>query len=216
MGRKTRVSKEKQMKPNFFVFCEGKTEMAYVKFLRSLYRAPIQVIPKKGKSNISKDDIENSKRDYVTTDQDKVFLMFDLDVEGLLEHLQKIPNTELLVSNPSIELWFLLYYQEQKTKITSKKCLQKLQCLSKEYKKGVLSEEEKKVLAANKDQAILRAAALEEYDNPSTTIYRLLELLKCEGAQRGQGTEGPGPSVPRLLHPGGQTPFEGSTKRDPQ
>lgn len=60
------------MKPNFFVFCEGETEIAYVKFLRSLYRAPIQVIPKKGKSNISEDYIERSKNEYVRTGQDKV------------------------------------------------------------------------------------------------------------------------------------------------
>jgi hypothetical protein len=178
MGRKIRLSKEKQMKPNFFVFCEGKTEIAYIKFLRSLYRVPIQVIPKKGKSNISKDDIENSKRDYVTTNQDKTFLMFDLDVAGVLEHLQKIPDAELLVSNPCVELWFLLHYQEQKSKLTSKKCIQKLQSFTKDYKKGVLSEEEKNVLAANRDVAIKRAKLLEEYDNPSTTIYRLLELLK--------------------------------------
>lgn len=180
MGRKTRVSKEKQMKPNFFVFCEGKTEIAYVKFLRSLYRAPIQVIPKKGKSNISKDDIENSKRDYVTTDQDKVFLMFDLDVPGILEHLQKISDAELLVSNPCIELWFLLHYQEQKTKLISKKCLQKLQSVSKEYRKGTLSDDEKKVLSVNKDVAIKRAKVLTEFDNPSSTIYKLLELLKVK------------------------------------
>jgi len=178
MGRKIRLSKEKHMKPNFFVFCEGKTEIAYIKFLRSLYRVPIQVIPKKGKSNISKDDIENSKRDYVTTNQDKTFLMFDLDVAGVLEHLQKIPDAELLVSNPCVELWFLLHYQEQKSKLTSKKCIQKLQSFTKDYKKGVLSEEEKNVLAANRDVAIKRAKLLEEYDNPSTTIYRLLELLK--------------------------------------
>ena len=178
MGRKIRLSKEKQMKPNFFVYCEGKTEIAYIKFLRSLYRVPIQVIPKKGKSNISKDDIENSKRDYVTTNQDKTFLMFDLDVAGVLEHLQKIPDAELLVSNPCVELWFLLHYQEQKSKLTSKKCIQKLQSFTKDYKKGVLSEEEKNVLAANRDVAIKRAKLLEEYDNPSTTIYRLLELLK--------------------------------------
>lgn len=178
MGRKIRLSKEKQMKPNFFVFCEGKTEIAYIKFLRSLYRVPIQVIPKKGKSNISKDDIENSKRDYVTTNQDKTFLMFDLDVAGVLEHLQKIPDAELLVSNPCVELWFLLHYQEQKSKLTSKKCIQKLQSFTKDYKKGVLSEEEKNVLAANRDVAIKRAKLLEEYDNPSNTIYRLLELLK--------------------------------------
>ena len=95
------------MKPTFFVFCEGETEMAYVKFLRSLYRAPIQVIVKKGKSNISEDYIEKSKNEYVRTEQDKVFLMYDLDVDGMLEQLQKIPNAELLVSNPCVELWFL-------------------------------------------------------------------------------------------------------------
>ena len=136
MGRKNRVSREKQMKPNFFVFCEGQTEITYVKFLRSLYRVPIQVLPKRGKTNISENDIEKSKRDYIPTGQDKVFLMFDLDVDGLLEHLQRIPETVLLVSNPCIELWFLLHYQEQKTKLTSKKCLQKMQGISKGYKKG--------------------------------------------------------------------------------
>lgn len=72
MGRKVRISKGKQMKPNFFIFCEGETEIAYVKFLRSLYRVPIQVIPKKGKSNISEDYIERSKNEYVKTGQDKV------------------------------------------------------------------------------------------------------------------------------------------------
>ena len=92
MGRKARVSKGKQMKPNFFVFCEGETEMAYVKFLH-------------------------------------------LDVEGMLEHLQKIPNAELLVSNPCIELWFLLHYQEQKLEISSDKCVQKYQKFRKDTKR---------------------------------------------------------------------------------
>lgn len=178
MGRKVRISKGKRMKPNFFVFCEGETEIAYVKFLRSLYRVPIQVIPKKGKSNISEDYIERSKNEYVRTGQDKVFLMYDLDVEGMLEHLQKIPNAELLVSNPCVELWFLLHYQDQKSEISSDKCIKKLQKVSKEYKKGTLSEEEKDVLAKNKELAIERAKALEVLNNPSTTIYRLLDLLK--------------------------------------
>ena len=177
MGRKTRVSKGKQMKPNFFVFCEGETEIAYVKFLRSLYRAPIQVIPKKGKSNISEEFIERSKNEYVRTGQDKVFLMYDLDVDGILEHLQKIPNAELLVSNPCIELWFLLHYQEQKLEISSDKCVQKYQKVSKGYKKGVLSEEEKKVLAENSELAVERAKKLAEYQNPSTMVFRLLEKL---------------------------------------
>ena len=178
MGRKVRISKGKKMKPNFFVFCEGETEIAYVKFLRSLYRVPIQVIPKKGKSIISEDYIERSKNEYVRTGQDKVFLMYDLDVEGMLEHLQKIPNTELLVSNPCIELWFLLHYQEQKLEISSDRCVQKYQKVSKGYKKGALSEEEKKVLAEYRDLAVERAKKLVEYQNPSSMVYKLLEKLK--------------------------------------
>ena len=166
------------MKPNFFVFCEGETEIAYVKFLRSLYRAPIQVIPKKGKSNISEDYIERSKNEYVRTGQDRVFLMYDLDVDGMLEHLLKIPNAELLVSNPCIELWFLLHYQEQKVEITSGKCIQKLHKVSKGFRKGGLSEEEKKVLAENRELAVERAKKLAEYHNPSTTVFKLLEKLK--------------------------------------
>ena len=178
MGRKARISKGKQMKPNFFVFCEGETEIAYVKFLRSLYRAPIQVIPKKGKSNISEDFIVKSKNEYVQTDQDKVFLMYDLDVDGMLEQLQKISNAELLVSNPCVELWFLLHYQEQKAEITSEKCVQKYQKVSKGYKKGILSEEEKKVFTKNRESAIDRAKKLAAFQNPSTTIFKLLEELK--------------------------------------
>lgn len=45
---------------------------------------------------------------------------------------------------------------------------------------GVLSEEEKKVLADKKELAIQRAKMLDEYKNPSATIYKLLELLKKE------------------------------------
>lgn len=178
MGRKIRLSRGKQMKPNFFVFCEGETEIAYVKFLRSLYRAPIQVIPKKGKSNISEDFIERSKNDYVKTEQDKVFLMYDLDVDGILEHLQKISKTILLVSNPCVELWFLLHYQEQKTRLSSYECVKKMKKVSKGYKKGALSVEEKDVLAKNKELAVERARILAEYNNPSTTVFRLLEMLK--------------------------------------
>ena len=166
------------MKSNFFVFCEGETEMAYVKFLRSLYRAPIQVIPKKGKSNISEDFIVKSKNEYVQTDQDKVFLMYDLDVDGMLEQLQKIPNAELLVSNPCMELWFLLHHQDQKSEISSDRCIKKLQKFSNEYKKGILSEEEKTFLAEKKDLAIERAKNMIGYQNPSSTVYKLLEKLK--------------------------------------
>ena len=72
----------------------------------------------------------------------------------------------------------LLHYQEQKTEISSDKCIKKLHEVSKEYKKGTLSEEEKEVLARNKELAVERAKILSENKNPSSTVYILLEKLK--------------------------------------
>ncbi len=178
MGRTARNSKGKTMRPNFFVFCEGKTEITYVKFLRSVFRVPIQVVTKKSDSNISFDFIERSKRDYVPTKNDQTFLMFDLDVKELLEHLQKIPQVTLLVSNPCVELWFLLHYYEDIDKeINTAFCLQKMTACSPKYEKGALTENEKRVLVENMEKAIERAKRLKEYENPSTTVYRLIEEM---------------------------------------
>jgi hypothetical protein len=53
-----------------------------------------------------------------------------------------------------------------------------LQKFSKEYKKGTLSEDEKEVLANNKELAVERAKKLAEFQNPSSMVYKLLEKLK--------------------------------------
>lgn len=44
MERVQRTSKGKTMKPNYFVFCEGETEVAYVEMLRAHYRLPIHIV----------------------------------------------------------------------------------------------------------------------------------------------------------------------------
>ena len=178
MARKARMSKGKTMKPNFFVFCEGETEVTYIKYLRSLYHVPIQIIPKKSDSNISGKYIENCKRDYVTTKNDVTFLMFDLDVDGMLGRLQKIKDAILLVSNPCIELWFLLHYDYYCSALDTSVCIDRLLEKSAKYKKGVLLPCEKEVLAHKIDEAVKRAKRLGVYINPSTTIYRLIELIE--------------------------------------
>ena len=144
MGRQIRKSKGKTMKPNFFVFCEGESEVAYISHLRSQYRAPIQIIPRKSDSNISVRYIENCKREYVVTKNDKTFLMFDLDVDGMLEHLLSIPDAILMVSNT----------------------------------KGTLALNEKQQLSEKTSEATARAKMLDTYNNPSTTIYKMIELLE--------------------------------------
>ena len=41
------------MIPNYFVFCEGDTEVTYVEMLRAYYRLPIHIIAKKTLLNIT-------------------------------------------------------------------------------------------------------------------------------------------------------------------
>lgn len=177
MGRNNRLSKGKLMRPIFFVFCEGKTEIAYVEYLRSLFRVPIQIIPRKSDSNISNKYIESCKKDYVTTRNDQTFLMFDLDVEGMLERLLKVTGATLLVSNPCFELWFLLHHESHITEVSSEVCLKRLSTYFKRYKKGVLNDEEKVFLSDKMRLAMERAKKLEEYKNPSSTVYRLIEAI---------------------------------------
>ena len=52
MARKERISRGKTMSPNYFVFCEGDTEVAYTEMLRAHYRLPIHIIAKKTLLNI--------------------------------------------------------------------------------------------------------------------------------------------------------------------
>lgn len=61
MARKERVSKGKVMRPNYFVFCEGETEVAYTEMLRQHYRLPIHIIAKKTLQNITSALVERCK-----------------------------------------------------------------------------------------------------------------------------------------------------------
>lgn len=112
MARKAKMPAGKRMNPTFFVFCEGKTEAAYVDLLRRNFRVPVEIIARVSDSNISQPYIERCRRDRFTTPGDKTFLMFDLDVPGMLDHLRKIKDATLLLSNPCIEYWFLLHYAD--------------------------------------------------------------------------------------------------------
>ncbi len=67
MARVQRTSKGKTMKPNYFVFCEGETEVAYVEMLRAHYRLPIHIIPKRTLLNVTPALINRCKANYVET-----------------------------------------------------------------------------------------------------------------------------------------------------
>lgn len=109
-----------------------------------------------------------------------LFLMYDLDVSSVNSKLEKITATKLL-SNPCIELWFLLHSLEKTNPLTSDGCLKKLrQCGNewKNYEKGRLTETQKKILWDRRLEAVENAKALVAEVNPSSTVYRLIEKLE--------------------------------------
>lgn len=167
------------MNPTFFVFCEGKTEAAYVDLLRRSFRVPMEIIARVSDSNISQPYIDRCKRERFTTNEDKTFLMFDLDVPGMLERLRKIKDAVLLLSNPCVEYWFLLHYKDVASELTSAECVARLKKLDAEYAKGTFSTPMKKKLIESITEAANRAVAKVPYSNPSSTVHLLTnEILK--------------------------------------
>ena len=165
------------MNPTFFVFCEGKTEAAYVDLLRRNFRVPVEIIARVSDSNISQPYIDRCKRDRFTTPEDKTFLMFDLDVPGMLNRLKKIKDATLLLSNPCIEYWFLLHYVDVNREISSSECLALLRSKDPAYSKGEFSTAMKRILIENIDDAAVRANGKEVYSNPSSTVHLLTKEI---------------------------------------
>lgn len=177
------------MRPNYFVFCEGETEVAYTEMLRSWYRVPVHIIAKKTSLNVTPALVERCKAVYVQTKSDRTYLMYDLDVEGVLERLQKVPEATLLCSNPCFELWLLLHYVAQRGAMASDACVSRLKKYVPQYRKGVLAAEMQQWLMGHVGEAVERARGLEAehvrkdgpqaaYGNPSTTVFRLTEELE--------------------------------------
>ena len=169
---------ERKINPTYWIFCEGKTEEAYVSFLRSKYRLPIEIIPKVSGSNINEKFIAKSKQGKSTAPKDRNFLLYDGDITDTIEKLKKIKNATLLVSNPCIELWFLYHYKNQKGFITTDQCILDLTKIGNfEYKKGPLNYKLKSKLDQNCQKACDRASKSTFLTNPSSNVHELIEEL---------------------------------------
>lgn len=178
MARKRRQPKGKKINPTFFVFCEGETEESYINLLKSTYRIPsIHIHPRIGGNNITSDYIKNYKKNKPSHEKDINFLMYDLDVVTMLERLSKIDDSVLLVSNPCIELWFLLHYKNQTANINNTKCCREMTNRNRTYKKGIMDSKLKEKLTTKSSDAVKRAKNLKKFNNPSSTVYRLIEAL---------------------------------------
>ncbi|MCC5936523.1 MAG: RloB domain-containing protein [Lunatimonas sp.] len=171
--------KGKRIKPQIWVFCEGKTEQAYVAHLRSKYRVPIEIVTCVAGTGISQQLIQRQKRGKPSHPKDMDFLLYDVDVEHILDKIQSLSGVTLLLSNPTIELWFLLHYKNQKTSISSAECVRELSnFLHHSYKKGVLGVSMRKKLEEECHTACSRAKELPGFSNPSSNVYLFIESLE--------------------------------------
>lgn len=172
-------SRDRAIRPQFWVFCEGQTEAEYVLYLRTRYRVPTEIVAKVAGSRVSKRLIENSKQGSPKHPKDRDFLLYDGDVESLLPKLESIPGATLLLSTPSIELWFYLHIADQKTALTSAECVYALsKALPTPYAKGHLSAPLRSPLERGVADAMDRARRLAERQNPSSDLPAFISLLE--------------------------------------
>lgn len=90
MSRDIRKPKGKLINPTFFVFCEGKTEELYIKFLKSKYRLPIDIDTKIAGNRINASHIRNYKSRKQIHTKDKTYLMYDLDAPKMLKNCKEL------------------------------------------------------------------------------------------------------------------------------
>ncbi|HUU87609.1 MAG TPA: RloB family protein [Candidatus Glassbacteria bacterium] len=179
MNSKRQASKGKKINPYFWVFCEGETEEAYIRILRSEYRLPVEIIPKIAGCDISERYIISYKKGKPTHEKDKDFLIYDADVPEVLDKLKKIDSTVLVTSNPAVELWFLLHYKNQTASITEDDCIRELSNRNRNsYKKGVIDNSLKNKLKEKCTDACNRSKRLVLYNNPSTNMHIFIEVLE--------------------------------------
>jgi hypothetical protein len=179
MKSRRKASKGKKINPHFWVFCEGKTEEAYIRFLRSEYRLPVEIIPKIAGSGITEKFISQYKKGKPVHEKDRDFLVYDADVGEVLEKLKQIREVVLIASNPAIELWFLLHYKNQTAELTVQDCIRELENRNRNtYKKGVIDAALKKKLNGSCVDAYSRSKKLKLFENPSTNMHAFIEALE--------------------------------------
>jgi hypothetical protein len=183
MSRKSR--KNRNIKPTFFVFCEGETEVAYVNYLRSKYRLPIVIDAKRAGHDISSNYIKRYKQKAISHPKDRTYLIYDMDVIETWDKVKRIKGVSILGSNPCFELWFLLHFMNQKAFIECNSCVSKLSNYYKRYKKGHLEKGFIDKLESKISKAIERSKSLLFEDNPSTNINEFIEDLEAEKSKTG-------------------------------
>lgn len=106
--------------------------------------------------------------------------MYDMDVPAINNKLMTC-KAKLLLSNPCFEIWLLLHAKNQKAVLSSDAVLKELKKSAPvwhNYNKALYTDTQKAFLKEHLGEAICRAKALKDFQNPSSQIYKLLEILE--------------------------------------
>lgn len=180
--RKRSFTQKRPTREVFLVFCEGETEREYVEMLKRHYRLPIQIKTKVTKQDICQRFVSQCVNELRLANVDKfrLFYILDADVESTVNKLMRLDGM-LILSNPCIELWFLLHVNAHYREIDASRVISALKSSNsiwEKYEKGHLSKDQEKCLIENKGMAAERGKGMQWYDNPSTNMYQLLETLE--------------------------------------
>ena len=180
--RSRRFSRPVRPREVFLVLCEGETEKAYIEILKRHYRLPIVVKTKVSGAGIT----ERLVRQYVKeisidkTDICRVFYVYDCDVEAVRDKIVRLDGTAIL-SNPCIELWFVLHAKDHRSHISSGTIVKHLQSshpIWNSYCKGKITPEQAGFLLSQRAEAAKRASTLSWPDNPSSNMTVFIDALE--------------------------------------
>ena len=191
MASKREPARSMRMRKIALVICEGETEVGYINLLKTWYKSPIRIVSHIEGTKITPSLVEKRTKELKISQWDKVhtFLMYDMDVQTINEKLLKC-KAEMLLSNPCFEIWLLLHAKDQKAAIDTDALIKELKKSApvwKNYSKSAFTDTQKTFLNNNINVAVARAKKLCEFQNPSTGIYKLIEMLSSDARQSLEG-----------------------------
>jgi hypothetical protein len=181
-----RRSGGREPRPVILIVCEGeKTEPSYFKAISHSRRisATTEIVPRALQPTKV---VQTAERKRIEFSYDRIWCVFDCDEHADFELAiaeAKRKGFYIAHSNPCIELWYLLHYEEQNSHITKEAVAKRLKRHLLHYSKSTPVYEE---LQPRQDRAFLNAAKQEEHhrnsgraatDNPSTSVNQLVEYL---------------------------------------
>lgn len=182
MARRREPSPQRQMRKVILVICEGETEACYLGLVKSRFRSPVKIVSRVKGASITPAFVKKCQKELELSSSDSVstFLMYDMDVADVVEKLAKC-NAQPAFSNPCFEIWPLLHVRDHNTPISTPDLVRRLResaTVWKNYQKGEFTDTQKNFLMDNIDAAVTRSKALPEHKNPSTDVWKIIELVK--------------------------------------